>query len=434
MPYWKQVTWLLKVLRLGGKRMVSSFVRFIANRYMAAKKKERFTSFIAMLSLIGIMLGVATLIVVMSVMNGFRVELQDRIIGLNGHFHLVDVDRPLENYEELIAHIETAPSVKSVYPIIQSQALIHSNGYSQGVVVRGLPPKGIAAKPLLTDSIIKGEFTIENFKGMKAIIGSRLARYLDVTIGDQVTLISPSIRQTAFGSFPRQMGIEIMAVFDVGMYEYDQNFLFIPLETAEKFYDLENAVNSLEILIYDPSDTYNARRQISPLMGPYQSLTDWQNTSGFFDALMVERNVMFIILTMMIAIAAFNIISGMLMLVKEKSKGIAILRTMGASRKNILSIFLIMGLRIGFIGTVLGLIIGLLFVEYIDNVRLFIQYILGQDLFSAEVYYLTNLPAVLKWDEVIKICILSMTLSFLAAIYPAWRATKLDPVEALRYE
>jgi lipoprotein-releasing system permease protein len=422
-------------LRQRGKYlMFSLFERTIARRYMKAKRKEGFISIITFLSFVGIALGVATLIIVMSVMNGFRVELQDRIIGLNGHFHLMDVDRPLEDYEKIREEILEQPTVKNVYPVIQSQALIHGNGYSQGVVVRGLPAEGFKAKPVLMNAIVNGKFDPDTFSGAQTVMGARLARFLDVTIGDKITIISPQVKTTAFGSIPRQLTLDVVAVFDVGMYEYDQNFIFIPLEMAMRFYDMEDRVNSLEILIHDPSDTITARRQISPIMGPYQTLTDWQNTSGFFDALMVERNVMFVILTLMIAIAAFNIISGMIMLVKDKGKDIAILRTMGASQGSILRIFFMIGSAIGVFGTALGFILGLLVVHNIEAIQAFVQYFAGRDLFSPEVYYLTNLPAVLKWNEVIKIVILSLSFSFIATFYPAWRAARLDPVEALRYE
>ncbi|MBP9878175.1 MAG: lipoprotein-releasing ABC transporter permease subunit [Alphaproteobacteria bacterium] len=412
--------------------MFQYFERKLALRYLRAKRKESFISVIGILSFLGILLGMATLIIVMSVMNGFRDDFQDRILGLNGHFQITDMGHPLEKYEDVMKKISQLSTVKAVYPFIESQALATSNNNSQGVMVRAMSMNGFMTKTKLLDSIVSGPFELKNFTGRKAIVGALMARNFGLSVGDQFTVISPKMMATAFGSVPRQMVLEVAAVFRIGMYEYDQSFVFVPFATAQQFFDMGQSVTSLEVLIYDINQTEQVGNQIYPLLGPYQDLRDWKSSSGFLDALMVERIVMFIILTLMILIAALNIISGMIMLVKDKGKDIAILRTMGATQGMIMRIFFMVGASIGVVGTFVGTVIGVLFVVNIDHFHRFAESL--RFTFPAVADYMSRLPAVLDWADVIFFVILSLTLSFLATLYPSWKAAQLDPVEALRYE
>ncbi|MEI6984669.1 MAG: lipoprotein-releasing ABC transporter permease subunit [Rhodospirillaceae bacterium] len=410
------------------------FERMVALRYLRARRQEGFISVIAGFSLLGIGLGVATLIIVMSVMNGFRHELLSRVLGLNGHLNVFNlVPGPLANFDDLAGRIRKMPGVINVTPTVEGQALVSMRGAASGAVVRAIRAEDFQSRPTLSTSIIEG--AVANYGGDKVAIGYRMAQRLGLRVGDTISLIAPQGKTTAFGTIPRMRAYPIGAVFNVGMFEYDNNFVFMPLEAAQLFFQFSGTVSSLEIFVKDPNDVRAAVSAIYPAVAERGRLVDWQQTnSSFFTALQVERNVMFLILTLIIVVAAFNIISSLIMLVKDKGRDIAILRTMGATRGMIMRIFLLSGASIGVLGTVVGLVLGVVFCENIESIRLAIQGLTGTNLFSAEIYFLSRLPAQLDWGEVTQVAAMALGLSFAATLYPSWRAARLDPVEALRYE
>ncbi len=414
--------------------MIKAFEWMVAMRYLRARRQEGFISVIAWFSLLGIMLGVATLIIVMSVMNGFRQELLTRILGVNGHLSVYSDTHILKDYENLAAKISQTEGVIKVTPIIEGQVMASANGQATGAMVRGMRLIDIKRRPILADNIKKGG--LEDFKGSdKVLIGTRLARNLSLRIGDKITLISPKGNMTAFGTVPRMKAYRIAAVFNVGMHEYDSSFIFMPLPTAQKYFKLLKAVNYLDVVIAHPDEARQRGREVWRKIGRQGRIYDWQQTnSSFFNAIQVERNVMFLILTLIIVVAAIKIISSLIMLVKDKGRDIAILRTMGATRGMIMRIFLISGASVGVIGTLAGFALGLAFAENIEMIRQWIQGLTGTDLFAAEIYFLSQLPAVVDPTEVTYVVLMGLGLSFLATIYPSWRAARLDPVEALRYE
>ena len=414
--------------------LFSPFERMVAMRYLRAKRQEGFISVIGWFSLIGIALGVATLIVVMSVMNGFRHDLFERVLGLNGHLNVYAISGPVFDYDPMMQRISHVHDVLDVSPTIEAQALVTRNGEASGVYVRGVEPEALARRVSIANHVISG--ALKDFGADRIAIGTRMAQRLNVGVGDTITLISPVSKNTVFGSAPRLRGYKVAAIFDVGMFEYDNSFVFMPLQSAQVFFQTGIGVSSLEIFVRDPQKTQQVRDDIianADVSG--HRITDWkQNNSSFVTALEVERNVMFLILTMIIIVAAFNIISSLIMLVKDKGQDIAILRTMGATRGMIMRIFFLNGASIGFIGTFVGFLLGLFVASHIEGLRQIVQYITHTDPFSAQVYFLTRMPSVVDAHDVIRIVLMSLSLSFLATLYPAWRAARLDPVEALRYE
>ncbi|HYD69599.1 lipoprotein-releasing ABC transporter permease subunit [Azospirillum sp.] len=412
----------------------SAFERMVAMRYLRARRQEGFISVIAGFSLLGIALGVATLIIVMAVMNGFRAELLGRVLGLNGHLNIYAAQGgPLRDYDALAQALRATPGVVSVTPTVEGQALIAAKGSASGAVVRGVRPEDFRARPTLAGHIVAG--SAEAFGEDRVAIGARMAQRLKLNVGDSITLIAPQGNATAFGTVPRQRSYPIAAIFDVGMFEYDNSFIFMPLEPAQLFFRLPEAVTSLELYVADPTQVRAARDAILPAVAGRGRVLDWQQSNAsFFTALQVERNVMFLILSLIIMVAAFNIISSMIMLVKDKGRDIAILRTMGATRGMILRVFFLAGSTVGVIGTLAGLGLGIVFCQNIEAIRQFIQALTGTNLFSAEIYFLSQLPARIDWGEVAQVVGMALGLSFGATIYPSWRAARLDPVEALRYE
>ncbi len=414
--------------------MFSPFERMVALRYLRARRREGFISVIAGFSLLGIGLGVATLIIVMSVMNGFRQELLGRILGVGGHLNVYSQGVALANYDDLAERIRKLPSVVSVRPVVDGQVMASANNVASGAVVRGLRAEDLAGKRIISDNIVMG--SLEGFQGDDALlVGSRMAARMGLRVGDPLTLISPRGNVTAFGTVPRLRAYRIAGIFEVGMYEHDNNFIYMPLEAAQTFFQLDGAVSMLEVTTDNPDNVRAVRNEVARAIGPGVRLVDWQQmNSSFFTAIQVERNVMFLILTLIILVAAFNVISGMIMLVKDKGRDIAILRTMGATRAMIMRIFLLAGASVGVFGTLFGFILGLVFCANIETIRQWIQYLTGTDLFSPEIYFLSQLPAVVDPNEVATVVIMSLSLSLLATLYPSWRAARLDPVEALRYE
>lgn len=415
-------------------QVFSPFERMVAARYLRPRRQEGFISVIAGFSLLGIALGVATLIIVMAVMNGFREELMARILGLNGHLGVYAADGPLTDFDTVAATVRGIPGVETVTPIIEGQVMASARGNTSGAVVRGIRPADFRARPVLADSIQEG--SLEAFAGGDAVVvGSRLARRLGLAIGDKITLISPQGRPTAFGTMPRVRAYTIAATFEVGMYEYDSAFIYMPLEAAQVYFRLPDAVSSLEVMVADPDRLAPVRQGIVNMLEGRVRLVDWQQANAsFFNAIQVERNVMFLILTLIILVAAFNIISSLIMLVKDKGRDIAILRTMGATRGMIMRIFFLTGASIGVVGTFAGFVLGLAFATNIEVIRHWLESLTGTELFAAEIYFLSQLPAKVDPVEVASVVLMALGLSFLATLFPSWRAARLDPVEALRYE
>ena len=413
--------------------MFGAFERMVAFRYLRARRKEGFISVIAGFSLAGSGLGVATLIVVMAVMNGFRQELLSRILGINGHLGVYGAGPVLTGFDPLADAIRKLPGVSRVIPTVEGQVMASAGGAAAGAIVRGVRPDDLLAREIITKDLVG---SAQDFRdGDSVLIGHRLAEKLGLGVGDTITLISPKGNATAFGTVPRLRGYRIAGTFKVGMFEYDSGFIFMPLETAQTYFKLPDAVTQIEVFTTNPDLVPDLRAEIYRTAGGGVRLYDWQQANAsFFNAIQVERNVMFLILKLIILVAAFNIISSLIMLVKDKGRDIAILRTMGATRGMILRIFFLAGASVGVVGTVCGTVLGVLFATNIEGIRQFIQSIIGRELFAAEIYFLTQLPARVDPSEVVTVVLMALGLSFAATIYPAWRAAKLDPVEALRYE
>jgi lipoprotein-releasing system permease protein len=409
--------------------------QMIAFRYIKSRRVEGFISIAAWFSLIGIMLGVATLIVVMSVMNGFRTELVDRILGINGHLVVYEKNEPyVSNYNQIINKISDIKNVIAVTPHLEGQALAKSKSIVSGVIIRGVNWSDLAAKKLLWKSLT--QLTIDNYKNNEdIIIGYRLAQRLNVNVGDFISLISPNGMETALGILPIKKNFKIGGFFDIGMYEYDNNFIFIPWKKAELFFSTKNIAHGIEIFLKDEKFTSSVSSNIKNKLGNELLVIDWKKrNSAFMSALAVEKNVMFIILSLIILVAAFNIISSMIMLVQTKKSDIALMRTMGASKYVIIRIFVLTGSIIGLLGTFAGTILGVVISSNIEAIRNFLTTILGSELFSAEIYFLSKLPSDIHINEVIMVICVSIFLTLFASVFPAWKASRISPAEALRYE
>ena len=407
----------------------------IAFRYIKSRRVEGFISISAWFSLLGIMLGVATLIVVMSVMNGFRTELVDRILGINGHLIIYSKnERTIPNYTKIINKILDTPNVVAVTAHLEGQALAKNKNSISGVIIRGSKWSDLAAKKLLWKSL--NQSTISNFKDKQNIImGYRLGQKLNLKVGDFVSLISPNGMETALGVLPVNQNFKIGGFFDMGMYEYDNNFIFIPWKKAELFLSTNNVAHGIEVFLKDQKLTSSVNLQLQSKLNKNLIVIDWKKrNSSFMNALAVEKNVMFVILTLIILVAAFNIISSMIMLVQTKKADIALMRTMGASQYLIIKVFMLTGSIIGFLGTFVGVLLGVFVSMNIEKIRQLITSMFGQELFSAEIYFLSKLPSNININEVLIVICISIFLTLLASIFPAWKASKISPAEALRYE
>jgi len=413
----------------------SAFEWMLASRYLRSRRKEAFISVIAGFSFLGIMLGVATLIIVMAVMNGFRTELLDRILGLNGHLIVNPIDGPLNDYAGLSDRFKTVDGVTLAIPLVEGQALVSGNvGSGGGALVRGMREVDIKS----VDTIAKGveQGTLDGFDtGEGVAIGYRLASNLGLVLGDNITLISPEGDVTAFGTTPRVKSYPINAIFNIGMSEYDASFVFMPLEEAQLYFNKEGIVDVVDIYVDDPDEVSRYREGIEKAAGRQIFLSDWRNrNASLTSALDVERNVMFMILTLIVLVAALNIISGLIMLVKDKSHDIAILRTMGITRSAIMRVFMMTGSAIGMVGTLVGFGLGVLVCLNIKAIQDFFTWVTGSNPWDPTVRFLSDIPAQMDIWETILILVMALVLSFLATLFPAWRAASLDPVEALRYE
>jgi lipoprotein-releasing system permease protein len=415
-------------------RPFAPFEWLLALRYLRARRKEGFISVIAGFSFLGILLGVATLIIVMSVMNGFRKELFNKILGLNGHVIVGKIGVGFDDYAEAAQRIAAIAGVKHALPLIEGQAMVSTPAQALAGVVRGVPEEGIKALPLIAGNVRAG--TLDGFDAQEGIaIGSRLANALRVTAGDTVTLVSPRGATTPFGTAPRIKPYRVAAVFEMGMSEYDRTMVFMPLAEAQRYFNRADTVDVLEVIVEDPENLAPVLADMKQTGIQNLSLSDWrQRNESFFTVLEVERNMMFIILSLIVVVAAFNIISGLIMLVKDKGRDIGILRTMGATKGAIMRVFLITGASIGVVGTLAGAVLGIVFCWKIDEIRQFVAWLTNTRLFDPEIYYLTRLPADINPQTTAVIVGMALILSVLATLYPSWRASRLDPVEALRYE
>jgi len=413
----------------------SKFERFVAFRYLRARRQEGFISVTAWFSFLGIALGVAALIIVMSVMNGFRHDLLEKIIGMNGHVTVYGRADPLPNFDTLTDSIKKIPGITRANPIVEGQAMGTAHGNATGVMVHGMRPVDLEAHKNITENLMAGGMTLFD-RPNSAIIGRRLAEKLGLIVGDKLTLVAPQGTETAFGTMPRTRTFEVAGIFNAGMIQYDSAFVFLPLESAQKFFQLGDGVSGIEIFTDNPEKIDLYKDQLYSTVGDRDvKIVDWQQTNKeFFSTIKVERNVMFIILTLIILVASFNVISTLIMLVKDKGRDIAILRTMGATKGMMMRVFFIAGSSIGVMGAFVGTVFGLLFCWNIDSIRKGIEALLGTELFRAEIYFLTKLPARVDLNEVALVVMIALGLTFLASLYPSWRASRLDPVEALRYE
>jgi lipoprotein-releasing system permease protein len=412
----------------------SQFEWLLSGRYLRARRKEGFISVIAGFSFLGIMLGVATLIIVMAVMNGFRKELLDKILGLNGHLLVQPLESPLTDWKDVAERISQVQGIRLAAPVVDGLGLGSSPFGAAAVFIRGMRADDLNNLTSIAKNIKKG--TLEGFdEGQGVAIGRGLADQLSLHVGDRISLISSQGASTSMGTTPRVKPYRIAAVFEIGMSEYDASFVFMPLPEAQAYFNRKNDVSSIEVFTNNPDLIDAFRKTVMEAAGRPVFLVDWrQRNSTFFNALQVQRNVMFVIVTLIVLVAALNIVSGLIMLVKDKGQDIAILRTMGASQGSVMRIFLITGAAIGVVGTLTGFFVGMLICLNIEPIRQFLSWITNTDLFPEKLYFLSKLPAEVALGETSAVVIMALTLSFLATLYPSWRAARLDPVDALRYE
>ena len=415
--------------------MFNSFERMVAGRYLRSRRGERFVSVIAGFSLVGIALGVATLIIVMSVMGGFKVDLLNRILGLNGHLGIYAEGAPLRDYDSLVARLRAMGDVVSAVPVVDGQALLTTDRGGTGGLVRGIAPADLRALSAVSRNIRAG--SLDGFTGEDAIaIGVGLAQRFGLRVGDSLTLVSPQGAATAFGTVPRVRAYKVVAIFQVGLNEYDSNYVFLPLQAAQIFFQSKGAVTQIEVRVRDPLRVGEVSDGIRDALGDLPiRIVDWQHSNdSFFAAVQVEQNVMFLILTLIILVAAFNVVSSLIMMVKDKTRDIAVLRTIGAGQGAVMRIFLMCGASVGVTGTLAGTALGVVFCHNIRTIQGWVEAATGAQVFNPEVYYLTHLPARLDWHEVTQIIAMALGLSLVATLYPSWRAARTDPIEALRHE
>ncbi len=422
---------------MAAKTGTSPFAPFewmLALRYLRSRRREAFISVIAGFSFFGIMLGVATLIVVMAVMNGFRSELIGKILGVNGHVIVEPIDARLTDYADVAGRVSAVAGVKAAVPIVEGQVLASGGTRSSGALVRGVREQDLPHVPGIAGHVLLG--TLEGFDNSGGVaVGSRLAANLGLTLGSIITLVSPTGTVTPIGVTPRIKNYPIVAIFEIGMAEYDASFVVMPFTEAQAYFNSLDRATAIEIYLNQPDAVDAVRPGIEEAAQRQILLTDWrQRNTTFFSALEVERNVMFLILTLIVLVAALNIISGLTMLVKDKGHDIAILRTMGATQGAVMRVFFITGAAIGTVGTVAGVLLGVVICWNVESIRQFIGWLTRTDLFSPELYFLSRLPAEMDLSETLSVILMAIVLSYAATLYPAWRAARLDPVDALRYE
>jgi lipoprotein-releasing system permease protein len=415
--------------------ILNRYERMVARRYLLPGKGEGFIFLVASISLVAVALGVAALIIVMSVMNGFRAELFDKITGLNGHAIVQGYEGRLDNWQQIAERARELPGVTSATPLIEQPLMASSNGRVEGVLVRGMRVEDIRNNPVIAGNVISGDLRLITPDSGRIAIGSRLAEMLGAYPGSSVSLISPEGRSTVVGTVPRIVTYTVGAVFEVGVYEYDNAFVVMPIQDAQTLLLMGENVSTVEIQTSDPDRIEQILAPLQPVVQGKGILIDWrQMNSALFQALEIERVAMFVVLSLIILVAVFNILSSLIMLVRAKTRDIAILRTMGASRRGTMKVFVTVGVTIGSLGIVLGLILGAVFLFFRQRVVDAIQFLTGANLWDPTVRTLTELPSKTDPFEVTAIVLTALILSFLATLYPAWKAASTDPVQVLRYE
>lgn len=415
--------------------ILNRFERMIARRYLLPGKGEGFIFLVAGISLVAVMLGVAALIIVMSVMNGFRAELFDKIVGLNGHAVVQGYGGRLPDWRNVLAQAKATPGITSATPLIEQPLLANHQGRVEAVLVRGMTLADIRANATLRDKAVAGALDSLRADGNIVAVGSGLAQNLGVRVGDSLSIINPAGRATPFGTVPREIAYTVGAIFEVGVYDYDKAFIIMPMEQAQTLLLLGDVVGMIEV---DTVDADRVQEILAPLAAKVENravVTDWrQMNSSLFEALQVDRVVSFVILSLIILVAVFNILSSLIMLVRAKTRDIAILRTMGARRSSLLKIFVTVGVTIGGLGMAAGVALGFVFLFFREQVLRFIQLVTGQNIWDPQVRFLTDLPSKPDPAEILVICAMALIFSFLATLYPAFKAANTDPVQVLRYE
>ena len=415
--------------------MITFFDFWVSKRYLFPKTKDSFFSLITILSFLGISLGVATLIIVMSVMNGFREELTNKVLGINGHIKIqLYNSSKITEYESIINSLNNFSNELDAQPVIITQSLLSTKNFSSGVMLKGLKTKDIFNRKLLKQKISDESFKkFDNNEGV--LVGKKLFQRLSGENRKYIKLISSKQIETPFGRILNSQDFKIIGTFETGMYDYDLNLIILPLNLLQKFLNEETSVHSIEVFMNDFGNIEKTIEDLNTILPDYFSIVDWRRLNPtLFNAIAVERNVMFIILLLIIVVAAFNLISSLIMLVNNKKKDIGILRTLGVSKTQLLKIFILNGFFIGFIGTVLGLVLGLLFCQNINQIKDFFELFMDSDLFSEEIYFFSQLPIIIDFKEIIFIVIISLLLSFVATIYPAYKASKVEPIHLIKWE
>jgi lipoprotein-releasing system permease protein len=415
--------------------ILNRYERMVARRYLLPGKGEGFIFVVAGISLGAVTLGVMALIVVMSVMNGFRAELFEKTTGLNGHAVVAGMGGRLENWRPVLEQVRRTPDIVSAEPLIEQPLMASRNGRVEAILLRGMPREEILSNPSFTRNVIAGSLADLRPGSTNVAVGSHLAEKLGLSVGSPITILSPEGRTTPFGTVPRIVDYNVAAIFEVGLYDFDKAFVVMPMEDAQELLMLGDAIGMIEVTTTDPDRVGEILAPLHSVLARRAIVNDWRSmNAALFEAIQVERVVMFCILSLIILVAAFNILSSLTMLVRAKTRDIAILRTMGATRRAMLRIFMTVGLTIGTLGTALGVGLGFLILYFRQPIVDFIQRLSGQNLWDPSVRFITELPARTNWFEVALIVLLAIGSSFLFTLYPAWKAASTDPVQVLRYE